>query len=272
MCDNFNPHSPHGERRGPPGRTTALRSDFNPHSPHGERRRSGVPAGFYPAFQPTLPARGATRPPRAELPAQVHISTHTPRTGSDCSQSCPWASPCYFNPHSPHGERRCCWAARQRREVFQPTLPARGATCALKEGTHDLQISTHTPRTGSDYGAGSGGAAGTISTHTPRTGSDRCTQQNVSIGKLFQPTLPARGATDGRAAHASVRENFNPHSPHGERPNQDAIPSVTGEFQPTLPARGATPRQRLHCPRRADFNPHSPHGERLLDLKAFRFP
>ena len=191
----FNPHSPHGERRGPPGRTTALRSDFNPHSPHGERRRSGVPAGFYPAFQPTLPARGATRPPRAELPAQVHISTHTPRTGSDCSQSCPWASPCYFNPHSPHGERRCCWAARQRREVFQPTLPARGATAGQCQSSRQSAISTHTPRTGSDALGFFSIIFDGISTHTPRTGSDVCAMSDPLSQTGFQPTLPARGAT-----------------------------------------------------------------------------
>ena len=57
---NFNPRSPHGERR--EGRRKALRPPlhFNPRSPHGERldRYEGVP--HYYTFQSTLPARGAT--------------------------------------------------------------------------------------------------------------------------------------------------------------------------------------------------------------------
>ena len=55
------------------------------------------------------------------------ISTHAPRTGSDiylCHARSPTA---YFNPRSPHGERRF--------------IPKRQAESA---------ISTHAPRTGSD--------------------------------------------------------------------------------------------------------------------------
>ena len=79
------------------------------------------------AFQPTLPARGATatlptaptslpnfnpRSPHGERRAQhgvaqadFLISTHAPRTGSDHSVGQPahWNS--HFNPRSPHGER-----------------------------------------------------------------------------------------------------------------------------------------------------------------------
>ena len=80
------------------------------------------------AFQPTLPARGATPPRGTNEAAEWHfnprsphgerpprggrtrrrngISTHAPRTGSD---------------------RRTA-THKRRRERFQPTLPARGAT------------------------------------------------------------------------------------------------------------------------------------------------
>ena len=55
----FNPRSPHGERLGifVPTYTDA---DFNPRSPHGERPNSSFIARHIPAFQSTLPARGAT--------------------------------------------------------------------------------------------------------------------------------------------------------------------------------------------------------------------
>ena len=78
----------------------------------------------------------------------------------------------------------------------------------------------------------------------------------------FQPTLPARGATSIRdglfvlrciSTHAPRTgsdididaeekrvSNFNPRSPHGERPAMIAMLKPKKTFQPTLPARGAT--------------------------------
>ena len=83
----------------------AAASDFNPRSPHGERRDFGNCYSLYYAisthaprtgsdgyimprhrygvkFQPTLPARGATYFARRKE-GQNCISTHAPRTGSD---------------------------------------------------------------------------------------------------------------------------------------------------------------------------------------------
>ena len=55
----FNPRSPHGERRRRVQRLP-FRQNFNPRSPHGERQaKRGESRGRH-AFQPTLPARGAT--------------------------------------------------------------------------------------------------------------------------------------------------------------------------------------------------------------------
>ena len=56
---------------------------------------------------------------------------------------------------------------------------------------------------------------------------------------LFQPTLPARGATAFGVCSVSVCEYFNPRSPHGERPPAASLPRLL-----------------------VDFNPRSPHGER----------
>ena len=78
-----------------------------------------------------------------------------------------------------------------------------------------------------------------ISTHAPRTGSDR----------IF-------GATFGAI------NNFNPRSPHGERPIRQQRTSRTETFQPTLPARGATGLLLRLLQFRPNFNPRSPHGER----------
>ena len=146
-------------------------------------------------FQPTLPARGATRRPDSRTPGKA-ISTHAPRTGSDflpnqCLRVLPYFNPrsphgerpysnfayarCKnFNPRSPHGERRLqSRASRRERLAFQPTLPARGAT--RRADSYIICTINFNPR----------------SPHGERRLSAckrRCSCQ-------FQPTLPARGAT-----------------------------------------------------------------------------
>ena len=105
---------------------------------------------LFARFQSTLPARGAT-PLAVFSGIDIIISIHAPRTGSDSANNTGWKLRNYFNPRSPHGERRpfCCWQARRHphfnprsphgeRQVrigsllpglkFQSTLPARGAT------------------------------------------------------------------------------------------------------------------------------------------------
>ena len=100
---------------------------------------------------------------------------------------------------------------------FQSTLPARGATVI----------------------ATAFALAPTISIHAPRTGSDQGFKFRGIDDVIFQSTLPARGATVGQDGACRLREDFNPRSPHGERP-----------------AVGQSSR------RACDFNPRSPHGER----------
>ena len=147
---------------------------------------------------------------------------------------------------------------------------------------------------------------GTISIHAPRTGSDEKRTTAQSGGAGFQSTLPARGATPELMAcmilprisiHAPrtgsdlqrfpIRKDnpdFNPRSPHGERPTAVSRSAMAKSFQSTLPARGATcyfgivkfyHSISIHAPRTGSdgdnrcavllykhFNPRSPHGER----------
>ena len=56
------------------------------------------------SFQSTLPVRGATSRVNAEI-AQLMISIHAPRAGSDISATSGSGTLCYFNPRSPCGER-----------------------------------------------------------------------------------------------------------------------------------------------------------------------
>ena len=101
---------------------------------------------------------------------------------------------------------------------FQSTLPARGATRALVDDASIIQISIHAPRTGSDVGSHSAAYSANV----------------------FQSTLPARGATSAESVTRRRSRNFNPRSPHGERPLRGIAVAPRSQFQSTLPARGAT--------------------------------
>ena len=176
-------------------------------------------AGSGPSrFQPTLPARGATLA-AASSAAVLLISTHAPRTGSD---------------------------------DWLPYTPEQGK-----------DISTHAPRTGSDFW--------TTPTLTPERyfnprsphGERHDGRRRTSAAaKDFNPRSP-HGERRNPKGQGILHQHFNPRSPHGERPyynaQQTAMPDIsthaprTGSdvsiprifssfctFQPTLPARGAT--------------------------------
>ena len=191
----LNPRSPRGERRplgarAPPYIIISTRApargvthfrhvasppgQFQPALPARGATEETIAARRGVAFQPTLPARGATDMHRG-LPAQMRyfnprsprgerlavkdlqaragiISTHAPREGSDRGKrhlpGSTWhfnprsprgERPTHdghgrprgdFNPRSPRGERHSAVFAFQLIYVFQPALPARGATSA----------------------------------------------------------------------------------------------------------------------------------------------
>ena len=104
--------------------------------------------------------------------------------------------------------------------IFQSTLPAWGATCGWECGRGYSNISIHAPRMGSDITGGGNG----VYTDT------------------FQSTLPAWGATVKHYPDVYNYDNFNPRSPHGERPKRSRILDERELFQSTLPAWGATLR------------------------------
>ena len=169
--------STHAPRTGSDHRRGLVGTDpgnFNPRSPHGERLKSPSPSARRAAFQPTLPARGATDCGfRVEF---THaISTHAPRTGSDTMCFTPPRRAGHFNPRSPHGERR---TASRRCVVlchFNPRSPHGERLICSRPRLQGGYISTHAPRTGSDKPQRRVLRVQPISTHAPRTGSDpRC--------------------------------------------------------------------------------------------------
>ena len=169
--------------------------DFNPRSPHGERRRLWRKHVDTLMISTHAPRTGSDKSAR-RTHWRTTISTHAPRTGSDdarllflvydgISTHAPrtgsdghypggvYRTSRHFNPRSPHGER-------QRKSTYMEQF---------------INISTHAPRTGSDEMAKLLRQNGIISTHAPRTGSDSKIFTFPIVQILFQPTLPARGAT-----------------------------------------------------------------------------
>ena len=78
----------------------------------------------------------------------------------------------------------------------------------------------------------------------------------------FQSTLPARGATHLLQPIGLLYRNFNPRSPHGERPSMRVRTSRASVISIHAPRTGSDPRDEGGMPRPPDFNPRSPHGER----------
>ena len=149
---NFNPRSPHRERPSLLFRCPNL-PYFNPRSPHRERRLSVTIHVHNKVFQSTLPSQGATGLETGEYIVK-QISIHAPLTGSDGHEvQMVWRrsyfnprSPhrerrrirnmrsitgIYFNPRSPHRERRSKRLKKWAYGRFQSTLPSQGATANI---------------------------------------------------------------------------------------------------------------------------------------------
>ena len=183
---------------------------------------------------------------------------------------------------------RCEW-----KMLFQPTLPARGAThrgrSRVPIGTHFNPRSPHgerrqylqsvlrrmphfNPRSPHGerpprHGLRSRGRY--ISTHAPRTGSDQAPSVSFLPGTYFNPRSPHGERPCPLSDHCG-HTYFNPRSPHGERQRGFGRAENLHAFQPTLPARGATYPSISSPAMYAHFNPRSPHGERPVPLSWLR--
>ena len=264
----------------------ALTSDFNPRSPHGERRRGLFIGMRTQDISIHAPRTGSDA--RNTLDRLIHgISIHAPRTGSDGTAARGGGGFRRFQSTLPARGATSAVFAVSATLPFQSTLPARGATADQTGRADGVLISIHAPRTGSDFVPLPRRQRRRISIHAPRTGSDIYTHDDGTIvvisihaprtgsdvaalaadlkKLLFQSTLPARGATRAVGRWKRQERHFNPRSPHGERLNHNsrssyachisihaprtgsdaisAIPTICiTPFQSTLPARGATRR------------------------------
>ena len=92
------------------------------------------------------------------------------------------------------------------KDIFQSTLPLRGATEALDGEQGPDQISIHAPLAGSDQGPLRAAAQAVISIHAPLAGSDTAWAVGNLVANQFQSTLPLRGATFYRRGQLDLIE------------------------------------------------------------------
>ena len=214
---DFNPRSPHGERR-QGARHSGAPHYFNPRSPHGERQKMANVMTRISLFQSTLPARGAT------LESLAHndnddISIHAPRTGSDIT----------------------ALEAAERLGLFQSTLPARGATTSRSLQNASFSFQSTLPARGATPGfPASDTSTAPFQSTLPARGATRPASRFWGWRRHFNPRSPhgerrraearqeldgaisihaPRTGSDGRiSSERCVEHDFNPRSPHGERP------------------------------------------------------
>ena len=233
---NFNPRSPHGERRRFP---RLLRPTGKFQSTLPARGATGTTSTKHTAFifQSTLPARGATTPQEVTLTSKTFQST-LPARGATADKRCNQLRK-RFQSTLPARGATVSAVYNFLYEKFQSTLPARGATIPTEEMTDPDGISIHAPRTGSD--AHGGKPASARRDFNPRSphGERRTQVMTTSSSLTFQSTLPARGATmkQERASRICLFQSTLP--ARGATVSSNSI-IKTKTFQSTLPARGAT--------------------------------
>ena len=236
---NFNPRSPHGERR-QAASSRPCAAHISTHAP----RTGSDPSRQWSLARPDI----STHAPRtgSDLAQRLHgrvagdISTHAPRTGSDRPPCPPTTATAHFNPRSPHGER-----LHERLEA-----------------QYGAEISTHAPRTGSDLPRSAPSDDRALFQPTLPARGATVPPPCVAECVAFQPTLPARGATRRTATHKRRRERFQPTLPARGATYVDEKTGQLATISTHAPRTGSDQTSRICRKSQGDFNPRSPHGER----------
>ena len=168
-----------------------------------------------------------------------------------------------FNPHSPCGERltRCIYLVNTF--LFQSTLPMRGATMHVQHlSLYQIEFQSTLPMRGATLDDFKFQRKSLISIHTPHAGSDSICHK-VRDTRSISIHTPHAGSDDRMSFTMDLFNDFNPHSPCGERlcrqnflqytssisihtphAGSDVCPTLQLHpqeiFQSTLPMRGAT--------------------------------
>ena len=176
-------------------------------------------------------------------PPCVAISIHAPRTGSDLKET-PWEGEknAYFNPRSPHGERRSSSWGSTSRMRFQSTLPARGATLQADFFYWLEKFQSTLPARGATFRVEFTHAEQLISIHAPRTGSDEVRAPRPCRPRNFNPRSP-HGERRVFPSRSPLLHRISIHAPRTGSDSQETSSHAPPLFQSTLPARGATGKE-----------------------------
>ena len=173
-------------------------------------------------------------------PAFSCFLLQAPHWGSDLPPAPPWATPSYFNPRSPRGERLQAATAHKTYHEFQSTLPMGGERLDQRAtvGWKALFQST-LPVGGATLSVELTVPLKEISIHAPRGGSDWQPGKTGTCSSDFNPRSPW-GERPGVFDRGYPAGYFNPRSPWGERPRPIKPIMPVEKFQSTLPVGGAT--------------------------------
>ena len=259
--------------------------DFNPRSPHGERQTSSIASVTLLGFQSTLSSRRATT---AKVFAfafkNLFQSTLSSRRATFLLLPLArWAA--YFNPRSPHGERRqvgrdsliasqisihalLTESDRANAHVphvcndFNPRSPhgERPSFFLLHHIDGCLFQSTLSSRRATPSGTGHGQNI-LISIHALLTESDSCSCGKMQAEKISIHALLTESDYSGTTGRPTCAD-FNPRSPHGERPQRIGNHVHADPISIHALLTESDPAVHPKLLRWRYFNPRSPHGER----------
>ena len=175
----------------------------------------------------------------------------------------------YFNPLSPHGERRGPVGGGLGGCGFQSTLPAWGETIPAETVGEAAKIFQSTlPAWGETGVCACSYQRCKISIHSPRMGRDAAPGARGTTGSAnFNPLSPHGERLGAGVSNVITFMHFNPLSPHGERLYKTGTSPNPYDFNPLSP-HGERPELAIYFDLPPNFNPLSPHGERQRTFPA----
>ena len=132
--------------------------------------------------------------------------------------------------------------------ILQPALPAWGATVF---------------RLPADY-------AGHVSIHTPVWGATR-NKRKLDISKMISIHTPRMGSDHQHHPLCLTYNDFNPHSPYGERHKRLNSTQLICAISIHTPRMGSDPADVITAVSGVNFNPHSPYGERQASVDFLKY-
>ena len=194
---------------------SSCRQNFNPRTPCGVRLERNGMCWDSAQFQSTHPVRGATVR-QTQSDKYINISIHAPRAGCDLPILYGLTAVYDFNPRTPCGVRPTCLSSTPTARLFQSTHPVRGATKEFAGNDFLRKFQSTHPVRGATRKTFNSTIGAIISIHAPRAGCDLCRAPPDPAGMYFNPRTPC-GVRPRQQAICAEAANFNPRTPCGVR-------------------------------------------------------